>query len=152
MEAICRSEKSVAEDEEESDGEEVTAAAADTEDVEASVVAIKPLPASLLKGAKKGKKKFEVTSEDPEEIEDREITPQEEGADLFDSVEVATDSKENAPPDFVLQEDIAAELHAAVKQIEAKKKMQNKKIYERKASESLYSEELEFHQFRKKKL
>jgi len=27
-----------------------------------------------------------------------------------------------------------------------------KKIYERKASESLYSEELEFHQFRKKKL
>jgi hypothetical protein len=32
------------------------------------------------------------------------------------------------------------------------KEKKEKKIYERKASESLYSEELEFHQFRKKKL
>jgi hypothetical protein len=65
-----------------------------------------------------------------------------------------------------LQEDIDAEMHAAVKHQHEEEKMGNvkappgvikkpqkeKKIYERKASESLYSEELEFHQFRKKKL
>jgi len=68
------------------------------------------------------------------------------------------------PPDFVISEDIDAEMHEAVKKQHANEKggqagipisqknVKEKKIYERKASESLYSEELEFHQFRKKKL
>lgn len=68
------------------------------------------------------------------------------------------------PPDFIINEDIDAEMHEAVKKQHANEKggqagipinqknVKEKKIYERKASESLYSEELEFHQFRKKKL
>lgn len=66
-------------------------------------------------------------------------------------------------PDFVLREDHDAELHAAVQLQQSRDAasalnerkfphLEPRKIYERKASESLYSEELEFHQFRKKKL
>jgi transaldolase len=61
-------------------------------------------------------------------------------------------------PDFVLEDDIDAALHKAIRFTDVTvnpaitKKQGERKIYERKASESLYSEELEFHQYRKKKL
>ena len=61
-------------------------------------------------------------------------------------------------PDFLMEDDIDAALHKAIRDTDVTvnpgiAKIKNeRKIYERKASESLYSEELEFHQFRKKKL
>ena len=60
--------------------------------------------------------------------------------------------------DFIMRdEDIDAELHAAVQREHLMPSSPNfnkkeKKIYERKSSDSMYSEELEFHQYRKKKL
>ena len=57
-----------------------------------------------------------------------------------------------------MEDDIDAALHKAIRDTDVTvnpgiAKIKNeRKIYERKASESLYSEELEFHQFRKKKL
>ena len=73
-------------------------------------------------------------------------------------IDAALSTSKQNPPDFIMTEDIDKDLHAAVQLQHHKESMvgghihKEKKIYERKASESLYSEELEFHQFRKKKL
>lgn len=105
---------------------------------------------------KKGGKAEAVVAEAADEVEDPLLKKIEEEEDDV-TKEEGTD-----PHEFHAREDIDADLHAAVhlqhkKDAEAAAKegkhvMKERKIYERKASESLYSEELEFHQFRKKKL
>ncbi len=81
----------------------------------------------------------------------------------FDPLSEESETISDSTPDFVIREDLDSDMHVAVKKSHAEqsggvagmphqKNVKEKKIYERKASESLYSEELEFHQFRKKKM
>ncbi len=109
-----------------------------------------------------------VTQFKKEEIKDKykmkNLNDEDEAQTFTENEFLAEEAAAEGAIDFVINDDIDAGLHSAVKKQHANEKageggipieqknVKEKKIYERKASESLYSEELEFHQFRKKKL
>ena len=82
------------------------------------------------------------------------ILDDEPDQDFLKSLPSGEDSKPNSSDDDdePSNKDNAIEYNEEEGAIPSESKKNERKIYERKARESLYSEELEFHTFRKKKL